>query len=267
MFLSMRPFDDHNILAFSLLLCIMISSGCVKEDREECPCRLIVDLSEVDTSRISSVNIMLAGYGGLVYEGQRYAESYLMDDVISVPRDHLFLNVSYGDDNMMTADGLRIPEGEGCPPVYLYSAFVDASDREFVRKSVDMCKSHCVMTIYVEGDGDDFPFDMLIKGNVCGYDGAGHPSPGGFCCAPEMIGESVFRVVLPRQTDASLFLEVNDGTDVVKRFALGEYVKACGYDWTEPDLKDITVGVDYSRTMITVAVQGWDQVYEFDIVI
>jgi hypothetical protein len=112
-----------------------------------------------------------------------------------------------------------------------------------------------------------FPFDMTLVGNVCGYCADGAPMPGRFNCSPEMVGKSSYIVNLPRQRDASLILEVNDGSQVVKTFALGEYVKACGYDWTEEDLKDVTVDIDYARTQIRIAVQGWDEVYEFDIVI
>ena len=124
-----------------------------------------------------------------------------------------------------------------------------------------------MMKIYVEDDGAGFPFDMTLVGNVCGYCADGAPMPGRFNCSPEMVGKSSYIVNLPRQRDASLMLEVNDGTQVLKTFALGEYVKACGYDWTEEELKDVTVGIDYARTQIRIAVQGWDEVYEFDIVI
>ena len=72
---------------------------------------------------------------------------------------------------------------------------------------------------------------------------------------------------MPRQMDNSIVLEVNDGTSVLKTFALGEYISASGYDWSAPDLGDITVGIDYTRTKLTVSVLGWDEVYEFDVVI
>lgn len=267
MFLSMKPFDECSQLALSLFLCILLSAGCVKENREDCPCRLIVDLSDVDTSRISSVDVILSGSDGFVYQGHRSAESYPEDKVIFIPGTDVFMNVCYGDRGMMTSEGLRIPEGKDCPPVYMCSALIEASGREFVRKSVNMCKNHCVMTIFVEDTGDDSLSDMVVKGNVCGYDCVGNPLAGSFSCNPEVLDESSYMLVLPRQTDASLVLEVRDGSDVLKTFALGEYIKACGYDWVERDLKDMTVCIDYARTLISISVRGWDEVYEFDIVI
>ena len=261
----MKLSDKYGLRIFSLLLCAMLYVCCIKEERGECPCRLIVDLAEVDSASISSVDIQLTCKDGFVHKEKRHADSYDEEDIISVPQEEIFLNVCYGDNGMMNPDGLLIPEDSDCPPVYLYSTLVDASDREFVRKVVKMRKNHCVMKIYVEGDG--FPFDVTLKGNVCGYDASGCPVPGAFRYSPDEVGDSAYTVVLPRQLDSSLLLEVNDGSDVLKVFALGEYIKACGYDWTEDDLQDLTVGIDYARTQIVITVKGWDEVYEFDIVI
>lgn len=267
MFLSAIRYNVCFIKVFSLTLCISLFTGCVKEDREECPCRLIVDMSEVDPLRIEAVKIAVRGNGGYVFEGMRSSESYMDDEVILVPREDVFLNVSYADCGMMTASGLNIPEGCDCPPVYMYSVLVPAAGREFVRKPVTMMKNHCVMTIYLEDDKSDLPFDIVIRGNVCGYDSVGYPMEGKFRCEPVMVSDESYAVVLPRQIDSSLLLEVNDGSETLKVFALGEYVKACGYDWSERDLKDIVVRIDYARTRVQIAVKGWSEVYEFDIVI
>lgn len=252
---------------FFLSLCMLLSVACIKEDREECPCRLIVDLSDVDHNSIGSVDIRLTNAQGLLYEGNREWESYTVDDVILVPRDEIFLNVCHADGGLMTDEGLYIPEGDDCPPIYMYSSLVSTKGQEYVRKPVRMIKNHCVMTIYLEGEEPDSPYNILVKGNVCGYDSVGYPMEGPFCFSPEVVPHSAFDVVLPRQVDASLVLEINDGGDVFKSFALGEYVRACGYDWNEINLKDLTVRIDYAISQVVIAVKGWDEVYEFDIVI
>lgn len=261
----MKLSDIPALRTFSLLLGVLLCVCCIKEEREDCPCRLIVDLADVDSADVSCVDVLLASHSDFFYVGKRTADSYCADEIILVPRDEVFLNVCYGDEDMMGVEGLRIPEGESCPPVYMYSALIDASGSEFVRHQVRMHKCHCVMKIYVEDEG--FPFEMQIKGDICGYDASGCPMSGDFLCSPDDVGDSSYSVILPRQKDASLLLRINDGTGIVKTFALGEYIKASGYDWTDYDLKDLTVGIDYARTQIVIAVQGWDEVYEFDIVI
>ena len=263
----MKQSDMCVYRTFFLSLCLLLLVGCVKENREECPCRLIVDLSDVDPNRIGSVDLRLTDARGLLFRGCRESESYDKDDVILVPRDNLFLNVCYADHDMMTEEGLHIPEGDDCPPVYMYSSLISTKGKEYMRKSVNLVKNHCVMTIYLEGEQPDSPFKIFIKGNVCGYDSTGYPLEGLFSCSPRLISDSVFDLILPRQIDSSLILEINDGTEVFKTFALGEYVRACGYDWTEANLKDITVRIDYAISQVVIAVKGWDEVYEFDIVI
>ena len=62
-------------------------------------------------------------------------------------------------------------------------------------------------------------------------------------------------------------LEVNDGTEVLKIFALGEYVVAGGYDWTAEELEDVEVIIDWAQTEVSIQIKGWDWVREYEIVI
>jgi hypothetical protein len=106
-----------------------------------------------------------------------------------------------------------------------------------------------------------------VRGSVAGYGANGFPIKGDFFYDVEEFSDQVWVMSVPRQTDNSMVLEVNDGTAVLKTFALGEYIYASGYDWSAIELEDITVGIDYTRTKLRVSVLGWDEVYEFDVVI
>ena len=64
-----------------------------------------------------------------------------------------------------------------------------------------------------------------------------------------------------------MMLEIDDGGGVIKRFALGTYIASIGYDWTAPDLRDIDIELDFAMTRISLVVSGWDNEYEFDVVI
>ena len=133
-------------------------------------------------------------------------------------------------------------------------------------KEVELWKNYCKLSICVE-DAEHFPFGLAVRGSVAGYGVNGFPINGDFFYEVNEYSSDVWTMSLPRQTDNSIVLEVNDGTDVLKTFALGEYILASGYDWSAANLEDITVGIDYTRTKLTVAVLGWDEVYEFDVVI
>ena len=73
---------------FSLLLALLLFGGCVKENREECPCRLLVDLSEVDSLKIPVVDISVAGANEFLFSSHKpVGESN--EEMILVPRGRL----------------------------------------------------------------------------------------------------------------------------------------------------------------------------------
>ena len=92
-----------------------------------------------------------------------------------------------------------------------------------------------------------------------------HPLYGSFEFLLEDGGlEEGYKAVLPRQMDASLMLVIDDGGGSPQAFALGQYIVSSGYDWTAPDLEDITVTLDYALTEIRLIISGWDSVYEYE---
>ena len=47
---------------------VFFAAGCsVKEDRDECPCILVMDFSCVDTSLVKSVNVLAESPDGIVF--------------------------------------------------------------------------------------------------------------------------------------------------------------------------------------------------------
>lgn len=245
------------------LLWVLVSAACsVKEDRAECPCRLVLDLSEVDTAAIGEIDLRAMSSDGFLLADRIGADEFDHEYVMEVPRSRLWLNAYYGaEEAEIGRDGLHIPSGCECPPVYMWTSFPD-TEREIRKDKVMMRKNHCVMTICVE-DVDNFGFGLTVRGNVCGYGRDGRPLPGDFSVSSHPDDEGICRICVPRQTDASLILEIDDGTKVQKSFALGEYVMESGFDWKAPDLGDLTVGLDYSLTKVMFSVQGWDNEYVF----
>jgi hypothetical protein len=52
---------------------------------------------------------------------------------------------------------------------------------------------------------------------------------------------------------------------IVRTFALGSYIAASGYDWSAPDLVDLTLKVDISLTSVTVSTDLWSRTEEMEI--
>jgi hypothetical protein len=244
----------------------LVLSCSVKEDRGDCPCRLVLDMGEVDTSVVKYAELVLTASDGFCMRDTLAKEEFEDGYIADVPRGPVAVGVYCGALGCVDDEGnLEIDYGNECPFVYMHSSQVLA-EGESVAENVSMRKNHCVVNLKIQSDGS-FPFRMEAKGNVDGYGSDGEPSEGDFMYAMYADDGGVCQFTLPRQTDASLVLEVYDDTDVIRSFALGEYVEASGYDWEEDDLKDITVSLDYALTRIVISVADWTEEYIFDVVI
>lgn len=261
----MNKLIGNSVFAFMAFACIVTACS-VKEDRSACPCRLVMDFSEVDTVLVSCAHVNMFRAGETVADCEMPPAEYFPLCSFTVPRSELYLNVYSGeDDHLVQGKGLSIPYGEDCPMVYMHSRRIDAVS-DVVRETVVMNKNHCVLSIRLEKE-DELDYGLCVKGKVNGYGLDGKPASGDFSYMPGKDGEGMYVAVVPRQVDSSLILEVDDGSDVIKSFALGEYIIAGGYDWDAPDLGDISVSIDWALTHVSLTVQGWDWIEEYEIVI
>lgn len=252
--------------ALSLFLSALLGAGCsVKEYRESCPCRLVLDFNEVDTMTVRSADLYVTVPDGYVFTDYIGSESFKTDYSVDVPRTGLYVNLLYGTEGTDSESGLLIPLGEECPPVYMHSSYINA-DCEVWREVVRMRKNHCVMNMTLKSDREYRP-QLKVVSNVCGYDVSGSPREGLFECAAQPDRSGWCSVTVPRQTGDSMVLEIDEGQGVLKKFAIGTYISSIGYDWTAPDLQDIDIELDFASTSIILVVSGWDKEYTFDIVI
>lgn len=257
-----RKLSDMLAFAFGMAVC----AGCtVKEDRSVCPSMLILDFSEVRADIAGSVSLGVTASDGFFFTDTVPSASYTEDYCLNVPRGTVTVSAWAGAEDYDPRGGLRIPEGEDCPPIYLHYSSLTVED-EMERELIMIRKNHCRLTINMSGDDMDVR-SLVISGNVDGYGPDGSVSKGLFRyeVVPEFAGSAA--AVLPRQYDNSLMLEIDDGTGIAKIFPIGEYIAESGYDWTAPDLEDITVDLDFAVTHISLTVRGWDEEHKFDVVI
>ncbi len=245
---------------------MMICAGCsVKENRTSCPCKLVLDFRDVNTSVINAADLILAAGDGFLFSDELYAEDFSSEMSFQVPRTMLDVGAWSGTEGMMNGNGMVIPEGKDCPPVYLHYSVVDTGC-DAVSEKIVMRKNHCRMTVNLECDETE-AWKISIYGNVDGYMPDGTPSEGRFSCGLGSNGAGGYDAILPRQIDDSLILEIDDGSGIMKRFSLGVYVAESGYDWNAPDLEDIAVDINLAFTGLTLTIGEWDGEYKYDIVI
>lgn len=295
------------LVLLSVLQPFFTCPGCsVKEDRDLCPCTLVLEFPDEDAERLQEgVTVCMRGYSGgedgfslcdTISTGQP-ASGGASDGVsysYVVPKGDIDLAVAYSADGLageLNSSGkwIEIDEGRPCPSIWTCCEKVSArADR--VTVPVRLHKNFCRIDIQVRDvDGEEFPFKLRVRGNVNGYGLDGKPARGAFLCDAESAetegsgtesevpgsgtaSESTgsrhgYAVTVPRQTDDSLILEIVTGDGVAKSFAIGNYIASSGYDWTSADLKDICLEIDYARTVILFTIDKWTHSEQFEVVI
>lgn len=244
---------------------LLLTGACsVKENRDPCPCALMLDFSGVDSSCVRKVDVLVSSEGGFVWKDTVDVSLGGGMCRADVPRTDLYVRAWSGAAECAEGDSIVIPRGRDCPRIYMSVSEIETEGESYEHK-VRMCRNHCVMTLVTEGEGE-FRHRLVLEGNICGYDSEGRPMQGPFeyVLKDEDLQDG-YQAVLPRQTDASLMLKIDDGDG--RYFALGQYIVSSGYDWTSEDLEDITVTIDYASTMLRLIIDGWESeyIYEFEI--
>lgn len=295
------------LVLLSVLQPFFTCPGCsVKEDRDLCPCTLVLEFPREDAERLQDgVTVCMRGYSD---DGFSLCDTLLAGQPASggasdgvsysyvVPKGDVDLAVAYSADGLageLNSSGrwIEIDEGRPCPSIWTCCEKVSArADR--VTVPVRLHKNFCRIDIQVRDvDGEEFPFKLRVRGNVNGYGLDGKPARGAFLCDAERsetentgsgtesdgddsgtASESTgyghgYAVTVPRQTDDSLTLEIVTDDGVAKSFAIGNYIAASGYDWTSADLKDICLEIDYARTVISFTIYKWTHSEQFEVVI
>ena len=226
-----------------LLACFMgWSSCCILEDRRDCPCTLSVLLQDIPAAGVS------VSAGG---QWQRALRDTTL--LFYVPRGSIPLMAVSGASP--DAEGrIRIPEGNDCPPLYLFSGEVECQG-ESARSVIRLQKQFCTLTLSFEGpEGWNSPLQAGIRGGVGGLSADGKQLDGPFHCS---LGTD-FSCRLPRQhPESELWLDLTLEDCLLRSFSLGTLLQRAGYDWTAPDLEDLPLMMDLSVTQISFHSDDW----------
>lgn len=193
------------LVLLSVLQPFFTCPGCsVKEDRDLCPCTLVLEFPSEDAERLQDgVTVCLRGNSD---DGFSLCDTLLAGraasdgspDTISdkgsysyvVPKGDIDLAVAYSADGLageLNSSGrwIEIDEGRPCPSIWTCCEKVSArADR--VTVPVRFHKNFCRIDIQVRDvDGEEFPFKLRVRGNVNGYGLDGKPARGAFLCDAE----------------------------------------------------------------------------------
>lgn len=193
------------LVLLSVLQPFFTCPGCsVKEDRDLCPCALVLEFPREDADRLhDGVTVCMRGHSDDAFSlcdtllAGRAASSGGPDTVSGkwsysyvVPKGDINLAVAYSADGLageLNSSGrwIEIDEGRPCPSIWTCCEKVSArADR--VTVPVRLHKNFCRIDIQVRDvDGAEFPFKLRVRGNVNGYGLDGKPARGAFLCDAE----------------------------------------------------------------------------------
>lgn len=260
----MRARADRCFPILLLVLYLGNVSCSVKEDRAVCPCLLNLNFEQGNYPSDGTTDVSVFSAEDVFYEECVRTADVSAGLSAAVPRCSMHVRSWTGTEGLLSKEGISIPPGSDCPRVYMYDSDIVAEGEKYEEK-VLMHKNHSVVTVVFD-DGNADGMILTVIGNVSGYDRYGRPVEGDFSYRLEEYGqEDFYQVVLPRQSDASLVLMVDGRGDVPRYFSLGQYLASSGYDWTSPDLEDVTVTLDYALTEICLTIGRWDTEYRYEV--
>ena len=265
------------IIALVSALLLPACRSVVLEDRTECPSFIFFKIGNAD---------QFASYDAVHMSIYRYPDGLpLGKDTTSVQevnnRDFYFdirkaaavqgCGV-LGFQRCVSSDGKvwSVPIGDQFDSLFCSSYRTEVKAESFL-VPLEFFKEYCKVTVqftgiesFINADGV-FPFDLTIRGNTCGIDAlSGVPVRGPFEYRPKELEMGKFRFLLPRQADQDLKMELygrkgaldREGhVETFDRWALLR--EKGGISWTEPDLPDVYMEIDYQESTVNVFVSPW----------
>ena len=285
---------------------LFLSSCSIKEDRDGCPCWMMVEMpgqagydgekvghdgrSPVGAGDDGCVVLRLRGnsdedavdyeyqvteavrvdVGALEYEvprGSVGVSAVAFGNEIPGRAGYDGLKAGYdGERAGYDGDEIRVPVGEQMDSLYGFFKMYHTRC-ESILCDVELHKEFCTVSFTLGEDGYSSPYRIEVWGNVAGVSAWDlMPVQGEFRYAP-MQKNGVYQVRVPRQEDNSLELVMVEDSEIVDRLPLGEYIARSGYDWAAENLADVSVALDLEMQQVMITVSGWDGVVVMDIVI
>ena len=261
---TMHHYSLHIILAAAIL------AGCsVKENRDDCPAYLTVrsdgHTGEPLDGKILSY-ILASESEPLLERAEGAFQEFASPRgrIFRVPRrERVDVTVLAGVRKaFLQGDLLKIPSGDECDSLVCGSASIwIPGDLGEVR--MPLYRSWCNLRMDLVGQADDpCPYYFLVLSGTDGLTVPGlEPHAGAFRVRRDTLVRNGFSVRLPRQADDALSVEVRllEDRSLVTDLPVGAILAGMGYDWRKPDLDDIRLDIDFSRTTLTVSVADWSE--------
>ena len=245
---------------------VTASASCsLKEDRDGCPCHLIIGLDNAVGNGNADIFIFQDGEEVLADNvvPADYPEGYRCE----VRRRPASVTVIQGlKENIIHEGRLVIKNGNDADRLFLYNETLQCGS-ETVMAAADLHKNWTTLEISLAAEaGEDSPAGNVridISGGICGMDlRNGAPVRGDFQCIARLAdsGFAVYAVNLPRQisSEDEILIAVSRNGKELFTCDISEAISRTGFDWSKPDLDDIRLRLDYISALFDVEIAEWE---------
>ena len=245
---------------------VTASASCsLKEDRDGCPCHLIIDLDNAVGNGNADIFIFQDGEEVLADNvvPADYPEGYRCE----VRRRPASATVIQGlEESVLNGGRLVIRDGNDADRLFLYNETLQCGS-ETVMAAADLHKNWTTLEISLAAEeGEDSPAGNVridISGGICGMDlRNGAPVRGDFQCIARLAdsGFAVYAVNLPRQisSEDEILIAVSRNGKELFTCDISEAISRTGFDWSKPDLDDIRLRLDYISALFDVEIAEWE---------
>lgn len=262
----------------SLILTVAGLCSCsVKDERGGMPSYLRIIFSNgpdgsPTLSDIYAMNTLSTGYDTFRWGRDLSPDSKPDGLLLSVPRGYTRVGAYSG----LTAGGsdegtIFWDNGVESDSLWAHTSVADCR-RELAQDTVLLHKQWCTLGVIAVNQRGDEGYNFRVEAPYAGMDVL-TTEP----VREEWLYSSMMRlpegnryeVRIPRQKAEDreairLYLQIPSGEEV-ENYPLGEVMERAGYDWTDEDLKDIDLKIDFVRLVITAVVIEWNEAINIEI--
>lgn len=264
----------HYRVILLLMSFVIIASCNILEDRDECPCRLLLQAVDLPEGQYEPVVYIYEGGvmkerievpAGLLKEGYVHEIARDRDVVIYVWCDSTGrLDFPVFDLNGTTVSG---EYGEALPALFRDEVSID-THAESMTVEIDFNKRFANLDIQILET--EKIHGVSISGNNNGYTIGGEPLMDEFFHEPDIARQNGYVRLssrIPRQTDDGLVINIKYEDGAESRILLGKILENKGYNWDADDLIDISIRIEGGTTGITLKSAEWNTGYDKDLTI
>ncbi len=250
-----------------MLAFVFITVSCsVKENRLFCPSWVRVVPANIQEGLWKTIDMYAFRNGKCEHLGIYDFQEFIHEgvDLPVMPGKVQFSGVVGWPGDWPVEEVLAIPYGEQAPESLGFVKETVVGDEE-LDFSASMHPLFANVFIHVVGRGKDYPWEMVMQGEVDGYELATlEPHKGNFASELDELNIQNFFVRVPRQMDESLHLSLFpkgetkawSGDDVYS-LPVGKMVAEGGYNWNADSLDDIYLKFDYASGRVEITVDDW----------